>query len=88
MKTPQYITLGPEHMGSSITAFGERWFVGKLDGSSCPCGFGLEDIGKRLYLVDGHLVLASSVRFGLEARRVGATLAAFSHFARVIRSTF
>jgi len=59
MEAQQYITLGPEHMGSSITAFGEHWFVGKLDGSSCPCGFDLEDIGKRLYLEGGHLVLAA-----------------------------
>jgi hypothetical protein len=60
MKAHQYITLGPEHMGSSIiTAFGEQWFVGKLDGSACPCGFGRADIGKRLYLVDDHLVLSA-----------------------------
>jgi hypothetical protein len=58
MKAHLYITLGPEHMGPSITAFGEHWFVGKLEGSSCACGFNLEDIGKRLYLVEGHLVLA------------------------------
>ena len=82
MKTPQYITLGPEHMGSSITAFGEHWFVGKLDGSSCPCGFGPEDIGKRLYLVDGHLVLAGSLRFGLKARLTATRL------IHAIRSTF
>ena len=60
MASDQYITLGPEHIApfgpSIITAFAERWFVGRLNGR-LACGFVREDIGKRLYLVDGHLVL-------------------------------
>ncbi len=55
----KFITLGPEHIGSFITAFGQDWFVGKLEGSAGACGFVREDIGKRLCLVDGHLVLES-----------------------------
>ncbi len=55
----QYITLGPEHIGPHIMAFGENWFVGKIEGSLAPCGFAREDIGKRLYLIADHLVLES-----------------------------
>lgn len=58
MPTDKYITLGPEHIAPSIiAAFGERWFVGRLNGRS-TCGFVRDDIGKRLYLVDGHLRLS------------------------------
>jgi len=34
MPSDQYITLGPEHIGPHITAFGWDWFVGKIEGSS------------------------------------------------------
>ena len=69
MPSDQYITLGPEHIGPHITAFGWDWFVGKIEGSSARCGFNLEDVGKRLYLIDGHLVLESDAerRARLEA---------------------
>jgi len=59
MKAHQYIRLGPEHIGPHITAFGWDWFVGKIEGSSARCGFNLADVGKRLYFIDGHLVLES-----------------------------
>ena len=59
MPSDQYITLRPEHIGPHITAFGLDWLVGKIEGSSARCGFDLEDVGKRLYLTDGHLVLES-----------------------------
>jgi hypothetical protein len=59
MPSDQYITLGPEHIGPRITAFGEDWFVGKIEGSSVRCSFSRQDMGERLYLIDGHLVLES-----------------------------
>lgn len=66
----KFITLGPEHIGAVITAFGECWFPGRLEnGGGGNCGFVREDIGKRLYLVKGHLVLESEAdrRARLEA---------------------
>jgi len=59
MPSDQYITLGPEHIGPHITAFGWDWFFGKIEVSSARCGFNLDDVGKRLYLIDGHLALES-----------------------------
>jgi hypothetical protein len=59
MPSDQYITLGPEHVGPHVTAFGEDWVVGNIEGSSARCGFDREDIGKRLYLIDGHLIFES-----------------------------
>ncbi len=68
----KFITLGPEHVGPFLTAFGECWFVGKLKGNAGACGFAREDIGKRLYLVDGDLVLESEADKRKRERRAAA----------------
>jgi hypothetical protein len=51
---PEYIVIGPEHMGQHfIRAFNELWFVGNI---GRPSGFVPEDIGRRLYRVEANEV--------------------------------